>query len=160
MRYLLSALLTVSILALGCSKKEMKTETQVDLSIEPSGYYWLNLMPVIPKEGPSFHTVFKIKVTNSSKAIVKNVKAVSATIYTVFDDEEKDLGSMELDPSPNTPVENNLLPGEQINLEFGGFISGATQVTPGMTVYGRIFVVWDSGHTTVATPPDEVMATH
>lgn len=160
MRYLLMTLLVLGTVALGCSKKEMKSKKQVDLLIEPSGYYWLNLMPVIPKEGPLFHTMFKIKVTNNGKTIVKNVKAVSAVIYTISGDEEKKLGTMELEPSPNTPAENDLLPGEEFTLEFGGFFSGATNVTPGMTVYGNVFVVWDSGHSTVMSLPDKVIATH
>jgi len=160
MRYMIVALLILGTLVLGCSKKEIKAETQVDLSIEPSGYYWINLMPVIPKEGPSFHAMFKIKVTNSGKTIVKNVKAVSAVIYTFSDEEEKKLGTMELEPSPSTPTENSLLPGEFIDLDFGGSFPGATHVTPGMTVYGNVFIVWDGGHTTVASLPDKVIATH
>lgn len=160
MRYVIFALLILGTLVSGCSKKEIKAETQVDLLIEPSGYHWLNLMPVIPKEGPSFHTLFKIKVINGGKTIVKNVKAVSAVIYIFSDEEETKLGTMELEPSPNTPTENSLLPGEVITLDFGGSFAGATRVTPGLTVYGRVFIVWDGGHATVASLPDKVTATH
>jgi hypothetical protein len=160
MRYAIFALLILGTMVLGCSKKEIKAETQAELLIEPSGYYWINLMPVIPKEGPSFNTLFKIKVTNGGKTIVKNVKAISAVIYTFSDEEEKKLGTMELEPSPNTPTENSLLPGEEFTLDFGGSFAGATHVTPGLIVYGKVFIVWDGGHATVASLPDNVTATH
>jgi len=159
MKYLFIALIGISLLALGCSKKETKAEPETRLSIEPSGYYWLSLMPPVPSEGPSFHAIIRVRVSNVGKGIVKNVKAISADIYVVSDDEESKFGRMELQPSPSTSTENALLPGEEMTIEFGGSIPGATRMTPGRMVYGNVFVVWDGGHSIVSTPADQVMAT-
>ncbi|MFQ5905975.1 MAG: hypothetical protein ACE5JA_05325 [bacterium] len=159
MKYLFISVITLSLLSLGCSKKETKAEPEAKLSIEPSGYYWLNLMPPVPADGPSFHAIFRVKVTNVGKGIARNVKAISADIYLIADDEESKFGRMELRPSPSTSIENDLLPGEEMTIEFGGSIPGATRVTPGLTVYGNVFLVWDSGHSIVSTPADQVMAT-
>lgn len=159
MRYFLLGLLFLNLATLGCSKGEVKAESEVKLSIEPSGYFWLNLMPPIPREGPNFHAIIKARVSNVGKGIARNVKAVSADMYKVSDAEETKIGTVELGPSPNTATENDLLPGEEMNLEFGGSMPGATQVTPGMKLYGKVFFVWEGGHTVVRTPTDEVMAT-
>jgi hypothetical protein len=144
---------------MGCYKKEIKAEAPAKLSVEPSGYFWLNLMPVVPAEGPSFHAIFKLKATNTGSVAVKNVKAMSATIYAVSEEEETELGTMELKASPNTPVENEILPGEQNTLEFSGTFTGANRVIPDMTVYANVFLVWDGGQVRVLTPQDKVVAT-
>ncbi len=159
MKYLLTCVLILSLLSLGCSKNKVKTESEVRLSIEPSGYFWLNLMPPVPQEGPYFHAVFKVKVVNIGKAIVKNAVALTADVVKVSDGGEEKLSTLELEPSPGTPVENDILPGEEITIEYGGSVSGLTQVTPGAKVYAKVFLAWQGGDTIVVTPTDEVIGT-
>jgi hypothetical protein len=159
MKYLLVGLLAVSLLSCACSKKEVKSETQTRLLVEPAGWYYLNMMPSVPTEGPSFHAVFKIKVINIGKNLVKNIRALSAELFKVSDNEETKLGKVELRASPDTPLDNDLLSGEEITIEYGGSLSGATQVTPGIIVYGKIFVVWEGGDTVAVTPAEEIIVT-
>jgi hypothetical protein len=159
MKYLLVGLLAGILLLGACSRKEMKSEAETRLSVEPAGYYYLNMMPSVPAEGPSFHAVFKIKVINIGKTLVKNVRALSAELFKVSDSEETKLGKMELEASPETPLENDLLSGEDITIEYGGSFSGATQVTPGIMVYGKLFVVWEGGDTVAVTPATEIIVT-
>jgi hypothetical protein len=159
MKYLLASLLVLSLLTLGCSKSKVKTESEIRLSVDPSGYFWLNMMPPVPQEGPSFHAVFKIKVMNVGKGIVKNAVALTADIIKVSDGAEEKLSTLELEPSPSTMVENDILPGEEMTIEYGGSVSGLTQVTPGAKVYGKVFLAWQGGDTIVVTPTDEVIGT-
>ena len=161
MRYLLATLLIVSILfTVGCAKRGGNALPEARLSIQSSGYFWLNVMPPVPSDGPSFHAVFKMKVAHVGGGIVRNVKAVSATIILMTEDGETEFGVMELQPAPNTSVENALVEGEQIEMEFGGGIPGATRIVPGVKAYAKVFIVWDGGHTTVETLAGEVIATH
>jgi len=159
MKYLLIGLLAVSLLSVACSNKEVKSEAQTRLSVEPAGYYYLNMMPSIPTEGPSFHAVFKVKVINAGRTLVKNVRALSAELFKVGKNEETKLAKIELEASPNTPLENDLLPGEDITIEYGGSMPGATQVLPGTMMYGKVFIVWEGGDTIAVTPTEEIIVT-
>jgi hypothetical protein len=159
MKYLLLGLLAISLLSCACSRKEVKSETETKLTVEPAGYYYLNMMPTVPTEGPSFHAVFKIKVINVGKTVVKNLRALHAELYKVSDNEETKLAKIDLKASPDTPEENDLIPGEDLQIEYGGTLPGATQITPGTKLYGKVFVVWDGGDTSTVTPTEEVIVT-
>lgn len=159
MRYLLIGLLAVCLLVNACSKKEVKSDAETRLSVEPSGWFYLNLMPPIPKEGPNLNAVFRVRVINVGKALVKNVELLSAEIFKVSDGEEQKLVRMELEASPGTPEENDILPGEEANIEYGGSVSGATYITPGLELYAKVFVVWEGGDTTAVTPTEEIIVT-
>lgn len=159
MKYLLVGLLAIGLLSIACSRKEVKSEPETKLSVEPSGYYYLNMMPTIPEEGPSFHAVFTIKVVNVGKTLVRNLSALSAELFKVANGEETKLAKIELRASPDTPEENSLLPGEDISIEYGGSLTGASQITPGLKLYGKVFVVWEGGDTIAVTPTEEIIVT-
>ena len=122
-----------------------------DLELWAEADFWQDFMPLVPPEGPPFHTVIRINITNTGTSALEHFNAPKVTVY--FNDSFEVLVTLNLTLGIQTFAPIVVQPGESIIVPY---IKNQNEVfssiiDEGTGLYARVLFQWGVGEETILT---------
>ncbi len=138
---------------------EVITDGGVELWAEAE--FWQDYMPAIPPEGPPFHALVGINITNNGDTTVTDIGVAQATIFLY--ETGQPIVSINMTTAACYFVPIEIRPGESIYIDFinpsGEIVS--TTLEEDTMLYARVMFVWGNGYQQIlTTPPAALYYTH
>lgn len=123
-------------------------------------YFWQDFMPMIPKKGPPFYLLFKLKITNKKEKELVDFCAVKTTLY--YEQTNQQFHSFYLIPTAGTKPEEKILPGQTKNLEYTNDRSEvfSPKIEQGTKLYAQILLSWNRKEHILTSLPSGVEYTY
>ena len=140
-------------------EKEIIVASNLELWAEAE--FWQDFMPLVPPEGPPFHTVVYINITNTGTSTLESFNAPKMTVY--FGDSVDALVTLNLTLGIQTFAPIIVQPGESTVVEY---INNRNEIfsptlDEGTALYARVLFQWGVGEEAIlTTAPSELMFTY
>jgi len=131
-----------------------------DVEFVIKSYFWQDFMPMIPKKGPPFYLLFKLKITNKKEKELVDFCAVKTTLY--YEQTNQQFHSFYLIPTAGTKPKEKILPGQTKNLEYTNDRSEvfSPKIEQGTKLYAQILLSWNRKEHILTSPPSGVEYTY
>lgn len=132
-----------------------------DLELVASAFFWQDFMPIVPVEGPPFHLVIRLNVTNIGNSTVFGLDVLRVTVYF---NNLTPLQTFDIEPGLTCCFDEfSVAPGETEFLEFTNNRETifSPEVAEDTDLFAQVLFTWDpDGQAILTTATVPLQYTH